>query len=305
MAADPRRFDGLQNAAIRAALGLALALPYRRRVAAMGWLCANVVAPLAGWRRRIRANLAHVRPDLTRAEIAHLVRAVPDNVGRTLIEIYSGAEFKAHLRGTPLSGPGLAPFRAARAEGRPTVLVTGHMGNFDALRAVLFHEGHALGGLYREMRNRAFNAHYVAALSEIGEPLFPSTRKGVTGFVRHLAGGGIIGILTDVYSSQGADVTFFGASAPTATSACDWAVKYDALVVPCYALRKPDGLDFELRMEAPVPLGDPVVMTQAINDNLESWVRRHMDQWFWIHRRWKPERARRPSGAETAGLPDA
>ena len=44
--------------------------------------------------------------------------------------------------------------------------------------------------------------------------------------------------------------------------------------------------------EAPIPPGDPVEMTQAINDNLEGWVRRHMDQWFWIHRRWKPERKR-------------
>ncbi len=29
-------------------------------------------------------------------------------------------------------------------------------------------------------------------------------------------------------------------------------------------------------------------MMQALNDDLETLVRAHMDQWFWIHRRWKP-----------------
>ena len=28
-------------------------------------------------------------------------------------------------------------------------------------------------------------------------------------------------------------------------------------------------------------------MTQALNDSLEALVRQHVDQWLWIHRRWK------------------
>ncbi|WP_052026117.1 lysophospholipid acyltransferase family protein [Oceaniovalibus guishaninsula] len=282
--------DRIQDRAIRTVLGLALALPYPWRVPAMGWIAAYGIAPLAGWRKRIRANLAHVCPDLPRSEVERLVRRVPDNVGRTLIEIYSGGEFKDRVQRSPLSGPGLPALRAARAEGRPVVLVTAHLGNFDALRAALLYSGFELGGLYREMRNRAFNTHYVAALAAIGEPLFPATRKGITGFVRHLAEGGIIGILTDVYASNGAPVTFFGKPAPTAVSACEWAVRYGAIVIPCYGLRQADGLSFEVRLEAPIPAGDPVAMTQAINDSVETAVRGHMDQWFWIHRRWKPER---------------
>jgi KDO2-lipid IV(A) lauroyltransferase len=35
-------------------------------------------------------------------------------------------------------------------------------------------------------------------------------------------------------------------------------------------------------------------MTQAINDSLEAEVRGHMEQWFWIHRRWKPDRTKKP-----------
>ena len=279
--------DATQNALIRTVLGAVLSLPYPMRVRLMGRLASTVIAPAVGWRKRIRENLAHACPELPKAEVERLVRAVPDNVGRTLIEIYSGAEFKRRVTGTPLEGPGAEALRQAREDGRPVALVTAHMGNFDALRAILFSQGYELGALYREMNNRRFNDHYVNALSEIGTPLFPTNREGVAQFVRHLANGGIIGILTDVYNRKGAEVTFFGQTAPTSTAACHWAVKHNAVVIPCYGLRQPDGLSFRLLLEEPVPHGDPVAMTQEINDRLEAVVRENMEQWFWIHRRWK------------------
>ncbi len=278
---------------MRGTLSLVQALPYRRRVPLMGWLASRVVAPLAGWRARIRENLAHARPDLDAAEVERLVREVPDNVGRTLIEIYSGAEFKAHLAGTALRGPGVEVLAEARAAGRPVVLVTAHLGNFDALRATLVPRGYELAALYRPMNNPRFNAHYVRALSEIGTPLYPRSRQGIVKYVRHLATGGMVGILTDVYSSKGADITFFGRPAPTSTAACAWALKHGATVIPCYGIRRENGLDFDVVLEAPVAHRDAVEMTQEITDRLEEVVRAHMDQWFWIHRRWKPERQKK------------
>ncbi len=278
---------------MRGMLSVARALPYRRRVPLMGWLASHLVAPLAGWRRRIRENLAYARPDLPPEEVERLVRAVPDNVGRTLIELYSGAEFKAHVAGTPLTGPGAGALAEARADGRPVVLVTAHLGNFDALRATLFAEGYELAALYRPMNNPRFNAHYVRALSEIGTPLYPRSREGIVKYVRHLAGGGIVGILTDVYSAKGVDISFFGQPAPTSTAACAWARRHGAVVIPCYGIRRADGLDFDLLLEEPVPHRDEAEMTQEITDRLERVVRAHMHQWFWIHRRWKPERRTR------------
>ena len=280
--------DVSQNLAIRALLGLALRLPYERRIPFVGWVVSRIVAPLAGWDRRVRRNLGHVCPDLPEAEVRRLVRAVPDNAGRTLIEIYSGRGFTARVGDAPLTGPGVAPFREARAAGRPVILVTAHFGNYDAPRAALFAQGHPLAALYRPMRNSGFNAHYVRAISAIGAPVFPADRRGVLSLVRHLAGGGAIGMLTDVHAIRGAKLSFFGKRADTATSAAEWALRYDALVVPIYGIRQPDGLSFEILMDAPVPHGTAESMTQALNDRLEAQVRARMDQWFWIHRRWKP-----------------
>jgi len=42
----------LENLALRSIFALLFALPYPRRVALMGWLAAQVIAPVAGWRAR-------------------------------------------------------------------------------------------------------------------------------------------------------------------------------------------------------------------------------------------------------------
>ena len=277
----------LQDRALRGLIWLLLRLPYRWRVPLCGWVLSRVIAPLAGYRKRIRDNLALVLPDLPKAEVERIVRAVPDNVGRTVIEIYSGAEFVAHAVGNPLTGAGVAALEEAHKVGRPVILVTGHFGNYDASRAALIARGYRVGALYMPMVNRHFNEHYVRAISGVGTPLFPRGRAGLGAMVRHLRSGGMLGMLVDQHMRHGEGLTFFGQEALTALSAAELALKYDALLVPTYAVRKPDGLSFDIIVEPPIPHGTPEAMTQVLNDSLEALVRQHLDQWFWIHRRWK------------------
>lgn len=286
---DPRysRAFRLQDRLYRIALGALLALPYRWRVPLSGWLMSRIVAPLAGYDRRVRDNLALIVPHLPAAEVARMCREVPRNVGRTLIELYSGADFVAHVTRDPLKGPGLAALDEAHRTGRPVILVTGHFGNYDASRAALIARGYRVGGLYRPMDNGWFNDHYVAAISKIGTPLFPRGKKGLADMIRFLRAGGMLGMVIDQHMGDGARLKFFGRDALTSLSAAELALKYGALVIPTYGIRKPDGLDFEIVIEAPIPEGPPEAMTQALNDSLERLVRAHMDQWFWIHRRWK------------------
>lgn len=282
--------DYMSYLAIRGLIGIAMAIPYRWRVPLSGWLVSRIVAPFAGYQTRIRENLAHVRPDLSEAEIRELVRAVPDNAGRTLIEIWSGKGFTDRFSDAPLRGNGVAALAEAHETGRPVVLVTGHFGNYDAPRAALIAKGFKVGALYREMNNGYFNPHYVSAISQIGTPVFPRGRQGLSGLIKFLRGGGMAGFLVDQYMFDGEDLSFFGQTAPTALSAAELALKYDALVVPVYGIRQKNGLDFDVICEAPIPHSDAKTMTQALNDSLEALVRENMDQWFWIHRRWKPER---------------
>jgi len=292
--------DWLSDRALRAVIWLMLRLPYGPRVRLMGWLSAHVVSPLAGYDARVRANLAHVMPDLPEAEVKRLMRAVPDNVGRTMIEIYSGPEFTARVRDLPLTGPGAKALEDAHRAGRPVVLVTGHFGNYDVARAALIGRGYRVGALYNPMQNRFFNTHYERAIGTIGQPLFPRGRKGYGQLLRFLKDGGMAAFLIDQFMAHGAPLTFFGQPAPTALSAAELALKYDAALVPVYGVRRPDGLSFDLVVEPPIPPSDAKTMTQALNDSLEALTRQHMDQWFWIHRRWKPEKQKRLAAKRAA-----
>ena len=280
----------LQDAALRVLIWVLLRLPYRWRVPLCGWVVSRIVAPIAGYDRRIRANLSLVMPGLPDAEVRRIIRAVPDNVGRTIIEIYSGHEFVAKAVTNPLTGAGVAALDAAHRAKRPVILVTGHFGNYDASRAALIARGYRVGALYMPMANSYFNAHYVRAISGIGTPLFPRGRSGLADMVRHLRAGGMLGLLVDQHMGHGEALTFFGQPALTALSAAELALKYDALLIPTYAVRKPDGLSFDIIVESPIAGGTPEQMTQSLNDSLEALVRQHIDQWFWIHRRWKGKR---------------
>ncbi|MGB8815102.1 MAG: lysophospholipid acyltransferase family protein [Paracoccaceae bacterium] len=284
----PFRLDHwLQDRVLRGLIWGLLRLPYRVRVPLCGWVMAQIIAPIAGYRTRVRQNLARILPDLSAAEVHRLTRAVPNNVGRTIIELYSGPEFVAQAMKSPPRGAGLAALEAAHRENRPVILVTGHFGNYDASRATLIARGYHVGGLYRPMTNRYFNQHYVAAISSIGTPLFARGKRGLGEMVRHLRAGGMLGMVIDQHMHLGAKLSFFGHQALTALSAAELALKYDALLIPTYAIRRENGLDFDIVVEAPIPKGTPQAMTQALNDSLEAVVRDHLDQWFWIHRRWR------------------
>ncbi|MCC6863388.1 MAG: lysophospholipid acyltransferase family protein [Rhodobacteraceae bacterium] len=276
----------LTDRLIRVAIWLMLRLPFDMRRRLASWVMSRIVSPLGGYGLRIRENLALIFPDLSKAEVERMVRRVPENLGQSLIELYSSRDFIERIRNEPLTGAGVAALAKAHEAGRPVILVTGHIGNYDAIRAALILKGYRVGGLYRPMGNPFFNRHYVAAISSIGKPLFPRGRQGLSDMVRFLRSGGMLGVVLDQYMGDGAPLTFMGREALTALSSAELALRYDALIVPTYGIRREDG-GFDLLIEAPVPHSKPEIMTQALNDSLETQVRAHMDQWLWTHRRWK------------------
>ncbi|MGY6633989.1 MAG: lysophospholipid acyltransferase family protein [Alkalilacustris sp.] len=273
---------------VRGLLWLGGRLPYRARVRILGLIGGRVFAPLSDFPTRIRANLALVCPELDRAAQRRIVRNVPVNAVRTLVEIHSGPEFTAAAAAAQVRGAEhLAAVEAAHAAGRPVILVSGHFGNYDVPRAALAARGIPVGGLYRPLKNRFYNTLYVDKIARISGPVFPRGRRGLAEMVRFLRDGGVVGLLIDQRMGNGVPLSFFGRPAWTALSAAEMALKYDALILPAYGRRINDGMDFELVLEPPIPHGDPAGMTQALNDSLERMVRADMEQWLWFHRRWR------------------
>ncbi|QDC09473.1 lysophospholipid acyltransferase family protein [Oceanicola sp. D3] len=279
--------DWLTDKILRGFIGSARLLPYPARIRTFGKLTRNVIAPLAGYGKRARDNLAMVWPDMEPPARAALAAKVCENAGRVLMENYSNPTFFARAASFSLSGPGLPALEEARATGRAVIAVTGHFGNYEAARAKLNTSGYHFGGLYRPMANAFFNQHYVATMEAVGRPVFPQGRKGTMAFIRHLKAGGMLIILHDVNTWRGEVIDFMGHPARTATSAAEMALRYDALMLPLYATRLNGGLDYAVEVEEPIPHTDARTMTEAATRSLEARVEADPDQWFWIHRRWK------------------
>ncbi|MEM9578323.1 MAG: lysophospholipid acyltransferase family protein [Pseudomonadota bacterium] len=277
----------LSNLVIVSIIRLGLALPYRLRVRLVGRIMQHLVGPIAGYKKRARENLALVWPDMAPDARNRIAARCLNNVGRTLIENYSNRDFPTRLAQNPLTGPGFEALEEAARRKQPVILVTGHYGNYEAVRAALSGRGYAVGGLYRNMRNPYFNAHYVRTMEAFGGPVFPQGRAGTKGFVRHLRGGGQLVLLFDQHVRRAPVMDFLGLPARTAISAAELSLKYDALLIPFYGIRQPDGLSFETRLEAPILKSTAEEMTQQVTNSLSRQIEADPSQWFWVHRRWR------------------
>jgi len=284
----PRLRHYLEYGLARGIIWTARLLPYRMRVTAMGWVTRRILGPVAGWSKRSRSNLGYVWPELPADQVERITRGALDNAGRAIIETWSAEEFAQANAHAKLSGPGVGAFNAARAAGRPVLIVTGHFGNYNAIGVALRTEGHSVGALYRAMTNPVFNEAYVAAIGQFGDQLFATDRRGVTQMARHLKTGGIAAMNLDVHRASGCETLFLGKPVRTATTPAEWSLKYGALLLPVYTIRQADGLTFEVFVDTPItPSEDLQATTQALCDSLGRLVAETPDQWFWIHRRWK------------------
>lgn len=281
--------DKISNFLVYGLIRLFLMLPYKSRVRAFGAFTAYVIAPLAGYTRRARVNINRVWPNLSNAKKRKIARACCDNLGRTLIENYSSGQLGDIAKNCTISGPSIDAIKLAKTEGRPVIFVSGHFGNFEVPRHALTAVGFKIGGIYRRMANPFFNDHYEQTMMGISGPVFAQDRKGVLGFARHIKAGGMGTILFDVRMNRFEDLSFMGHPAPTSSAAAEFAKRFDALMIPYFGKRLPDGINFEVVMGTPIPHGSEQEMMQNATDQLAALVDDCPEQYFWVHRRWRKE----------------
>jgi KDO2-lipid IV(A) lauroyltransferase len=260
-------------------------LDYPTRLRFGGWFFSRVVVRVTQYQRRILQNLALIFPDLTSTEAKKLSQHISQNIGITFTELFSPKDFVQKNTNYTLTGKGFEALKTAQTKGRPAIVVSGHFGNYDVVRTNLIREGLNVGGLYRRMENPYFHDLYIKSISAIGDGLFERGLPGLKGMLKFLRGGGVLAVLIDQRISGGETLNFMGHPAYTSLSIAKLALKLEAVVVPAYAVRKPD-LSYDIVIEDPIVPSTARQMTQDLNDSLSKQVRAHPEQWFWIHRRW-------------------
>jgi len=287
--------DRIEYAASLLGLGVSLSLGPVRASNVFGAV-ARMIGPRLKVSKIAEQNLRAAMPDLDDAARRTIIRAVWDNLGRTLGEL-------PHLSRLEMTsaGPGFEVVGGEHLLGLgddPVIFVSAHYGNWEAFPPIAARSGILASSIYRTSANPlvdqlTLNLRRAGVRRDI--PLFPKGTAGLRRAYVHLIGGGKLGMVVDQKLNEGIEAKLFGMLAMTSPTAAVLALKLKCRVIPGHVNRIGPA---RLRLTLEGPLFHPATLdrandvnalTQTINDRIETWVRHMPGQWLWLHRRWSRE----------------
>lgn len=304
-------FDLLVFLAVRILVAVIQALPPAVAwdlAAALAWL-----AHLADRRHRLVAtdNLRRAFPQFSPRGVDRLVRAVYRHFGTMVAEmVLMPRKFHRHTmaRYVRYANPeDYARVISWLDSRRPLLVVTGHFGNWEMFSYLCGLAGYRGAVVARRIANPYLHRFLDRFRLATGQTLLDKSAdydrmKGILGSGRHL---GMVG--DQDAGPRGVFVDFFGRPASTHKSIALFALEYRAPVLVFGASRRGRPLHYDLHL-ADVILPEEYArqpdavrrITQRYTAALERLVRAHPEQYFWLHRRWKHEPARRPAASGAA-----
>ena len=287
----------IEGALARGALRLLLRLGPVRASNLCG-VVARTVGPLLPVSRVAHANLRAAMPELDAAARSRIVRGVWENLGRTVGELPHLADLGPAAAGPGWELAGVETLQPLLAGTGPAILFSGHIGNWEALPVAAAAAGVPFHSMYRTIENPEIDALLLdlrrrAMRYDVG--MFPKGAAGAMLAMKHLRGGGRLGMLMDQKMNDGIPARFFGLPAMTAPALAVLALRLRCPVIPGWVERIGPAR-FRVTCEPPMTLPDSgdrdadiAALTQTMNDRLEAWIRYKPEAWLWLHRRWPRE----------------
>lgn len=285
-------------------------------VQALSWDWALALARGLAWlayridrrhRQVAQDNVRHAFPNLDEAWADRLVRASYLHLTTMLVEVIRVPRV---LRGSNLNDyanhaqPGDLEFiRSWVATKRPILCLTGHFGNWEILSYIAGIVGFHGGVVARRLDNPYLDRFLGHFRRNTGEKLLDKNDDYPL-ILQMLSQGIGLGMVADQDAgSRGMFVDFFGRPASTYKSIALLSLEYQALIFVFGAARIGSPMQYRVYLEDLILPEDyanhpdaPRAITQRFTHALERLARRHPEQYFWLHRRWKhqpPERKRK------------
>ncbi len=285
-------------AAVRAVFALSRALGPGRAGATGGWLLRKL-GPLVPQHRIAMANLSAAFPEKSENERAAILSGAWDSLGRTAAEYPHLATLVDYDADHPdpagrVEVDGIAHFEALRDDGKPGIIFSAHLANWELPAICAARYGLAATAVFRPPNDPAVAAviHEIRAGTMGG--LAASMRGAAFSMHGVLENGGHLGMLVDQHFTRGVVVDFMGRQVLANPVLAKFARQFDCPVHGVRVIRLPQNR-FRLQLTPPLDLPrddegriDVTGAVQAMTGVIEGWVREHPDQWLWMHRRWRP-----------------
>jgi KDO2-lipid IV(A) lauroyltransferase len=265
--------------------------------APLGWV---VYAASPSYRARFRSNVAQAGVPWTEA------RQGIAAAGRLLLEL---PPLWMRPANAPLPAPvhwqGGELIEAAQAAGRGLVMLTPHLGCFEAIGQSYAQRYGAGRGvmtvLYRPARKPWLRDLVESARRRPGLDAAPATLAGVRQMIRALRRGEVVGLLPDQVPPEGLGVwaPFFGKPAYTMTLAARLVQQTGSALLLVWGERLPRGAGYRVRVSTlPDALpDDPVEAAAAVNRGMEQLILECPQQYLWGYHRYKAPRSATVAGA--------
>ncbi len=239
-----------------------------------------------------RTNMTRALPELSAAEVEKNVKENFAHFGRSTVEMLRLDTLTAADLDRLFDIEGLEHLRQAYELGRGVILLTAHLGFWEAGAFVIPTSGYPCDMVAKKLKNPLADAFFGKLRTAFGGEILES-RKGARRIVKSLSRGHTVAVLLDQHAPKSGSVetVFFGMKARTTTVITSMATRYQVPVVPMFCLRQPDNryrawTEPMLILEGDSP-EEVAANTQKLTDIIESAIRRDVTQWFWMHRRWR------------------
>jgi len=271
----------------------------------------NVADLFARFDRRhvevVRENLSIAFPEMDEASVEHLARVAFRNWGRIAAEIIHGRDLVA---ATPAAPWQRVAERAeqARAAGKGLLVLSAHTANFELLARTWGVRIGPVAVFHRSIHNDPIDRFVIAdrrAMNVTSIGRGASVREAL----RLIKTGTCVAVALDQNQrpGHGIFVDMFGRPACTSTMLARLSLATGAPVLPVFGAWHGEhtipvsGRPIWPPSPAPAPADRPKVvreLTQRYTRLIETFVRRHPEQWNWAHRRWKTQPE--PSGDDAS-----
>jgi len=227
--------------------------------------------------------------------------------GRNLFDAVNLSAAKDAVFDNIVSHDSLFHIAQACERGKGILAITAHLGCFEMLLHLFARRGLNCFAIGRAFKNPDVDETVRMMRSGPGIEYIDrseSTRK----IVRLLQHGKVMGVLIDQDTNlEGVFANFLGHPAFTPSSAVRFAMKLGIpMFVSVTARTAGDKHHVYVSEELiPVDTGDPkadlVTNIQKINDIISNYIRKHPEQWVWMHERWKTQPPETENG-DSAGI---
>lgn len=246
--------------------------------------------------RRIALNNLELalRDELEKRERKNIARRNFVHLSRVVLELPYLRKLTAEEIDGFVTFFGLEHFNAAVQKRRGLLILASHFGNWELMALAFSLRYRPINIVIRPLDN-PFLDDLINTIRTRGGNQMIEKKGSIRKILHLLAAGEPVAMLIDQNLAwyDGVFVPFFKEIACTNKALASLALRTGAPVIPAYNVRQRDG-SYRIVVEPEVELvksgnkrRDVEENTARFNKVIESYVRRHPEQWFWVHQRWK------------------